>query len=71
MLRKRVRNVHLHARHYYICYVFGMQRWVSDMETVTIPGKISTIPPQVPPTGGGKNTRGSSALGDPEEGLEK
>ncbi|MPC22555.1 hypothetical protein E2C01_015572 [Portunus trituberculatus] len=30
------------------------QRWVSDTETVIIPGKISIIPPQVPPTGRGK-----------------
>ncbi|MPC89194.1 hypothetical protein E2C01_084130 [Portunus trituberculatus] len=59
-----MRNVRLHTRHYHLCYAFSTQRWVSDTETVLIPGKISIIPPQVPPTG-------SSSLGDPEEGLEK
>ncbi|MPC72038.1 hypothetical protein E2C01_066331 [Portunus trituberculatus] len=43
-LRKRMRNVHLSARHYHFRYGFSSQRWVSDMKTV-IPGKISIIPP--------------------------
>ncbi|MPD01478.1 hypothetical protein E2C01_097010 [Portunus trituberculatus] len=30
------------------------ERWVSDMETVIIPGKISIIPPWMPPSGRGK-----------------
>ncbi|MPC37016.1 hypothetical protein E2C01_030487 [Portunus trituberculatus] len=49
-----MRSVCLHARHYHLCYAFSTQRWVSDMETVIIPGKISIIPPLVPPTGRGK-----------------
>ncbi|MPC38376.1 hypothetical protein E2C01_031882 [Portunus trituberculatus] len=49
-----MRNVCLHARHYNLCCEFSTQRWVSDTETVIIPGKISKIPPQVPPTGRGK-----------------
>ncbi|MPC61174.1 hypothetical protein E2C01_055237 [Portunus trituberculatus] len=32
----------------------SVHRWVSDMETVIIPGKISKIPPQVPAIGRGK-----------------
>ncbi|MPC58221.1 hypothetical protein E2C01_052217 [Portunus trituberculatus] len=59
-------NVHIHARHYHLCYAFSTKRWVSDMETIIIPGKISIIPPQVLPIG-----RGTSTLVDPEEGLEK
>ncbi|MPC37683.1 hypothetical protein E2C01_031173 [Portunus trituberculatus] len=27
--------------------------WIADTETIIIPGKISIIPPQVPPTGKG------------------
>ncbi|MPC98892.1 hypothetical protein E2C01_094278 [Portunus trituberculatus] len=46
-----MRNVRLHARHYHLRHVFSTQRWVSDMETVIIPRKISIIPPQVPPPG--------------------
>ncbi|MPC14727.1 hypothetical protein E2C01_007497 [Portunus trituberculatus] len=37
-----------------ISVIRSAQRWVSDTETVIIPGKISIIPPQVPPTGRGK-----------------
>ncbi|MPC86930.1 hypothetical protein E2C01_081773 [Portunus trituberculatus] len=29
-------------------------RWVSDKETLIIPGKNSIVPPQVPPTGKGE-----------------
>ncbi|MPC55776.1 hypothetical protein E2C01_049720 [Portunus trituberculatus] len=36
---------------YHLCYVFNTKRWVSDTETVIIPGKISVIPPQVTPSG--------------------
>ncbi|MPC25574.1 hypothetical protein E2C01_018693 [Portunus trituberculatus] len=53
-LKKRMRNVCLHARHYHLCYAFSIQRWVSDTETVIIQRKISIIPPQVLPTGRGK-----------------
>ncbi|MPC38045.1 hypothetical protein E2C01_031546 [Portunus trituberculatus] len=71
-LRKRVRNVLLHARHYLFCYVLRTQRWVSDTETVIIPGKISIYNTSSgPPSLLRQNARGTSALGDPEEGLEK
>ncbi|MPC55211.1 hypothetical protein E2C01_049143 [Portunus trituberculatus] len=60
-----MRNVRFHARHCYLCYVFSTQRLVSDTETVIIPGKITKIPPQVPPTGRDKTPI------TPEEGLEK
>ena len=36
-LRKRVRNVHLHARHYHLCYALSTQRRVSVMEAVILP----------------------------------
>ncbi|MPC39937.1 hypothetical protein E2C01_033490 [Portunus trituberculatus] len=35
------------CEHCHLSYVFSTQRWVSDTETVIIPGKISIIPPQV------------------------
>ncbi|MPC66579.1 hypothetical protein E2C01_060728 [Portunus trituberculatus] len=44
-LRKRMRNVCIHAKQYHLCYAFRTQRWVSDMEIVIIPGKIIIIPP--------------------------
>ncbi|MPD02098.1 hypothetical protein E2C01_097656 [Portunus trituberculatus] len=65
-----MRNVRLHARHYYLCYVFSTQRWVSDTETVIIPGKICIIPPQVPTTGRDKTPEAPPFWGDPEEELE-
>ncbi|MPC24150.1 hypothetical protein E2C01_017225 [Portunus trituberculatus] len=49
-----MRNVQLHAKQYHFCYTFSTQRWVSDTETVIIPGKISIIAPQVLPTSRGK-----------------
>ncbi|MPC96589.1 hypothetical protein E2C01_091855 [Portunus trituberculatus] len=49
-----MRNVRLHARHYHLCYAFSTKRWLSDTETVIIPGKITIPPPQVPPSGIGK-----------------
>ncbi|MPC88482.1 hypothetical protein E2C01_083387 [Portunus trituberculatus] len=52
-----MRNVRLHARHYHFCYAFSTKRWVSDKEAVIISGKISIIPPQVPPTGRGKTPK--------------
>ncbi|MPC70509.1 hypothetical protein E2C01_064759 [Portunus trituberculatus] len=39
-LRKRMRNVRLHAKHYHHCYAFSTKRWVFDKEAVIIPGKI-------------------------------
>ncbi|MPC59467.1 hypothetical protein E2C01_053486 [Portunus trituberculatus] len=54
MLTKRVRNASIHARHYYICFAFHTQRWVSVTETVIISGEICIIYPLFPPTGGGK-----------------
>ncbi|MPC62452.1 hypothetical protein E2C01_056537 [Portunus trituberculatus] len=65
--KERLRNVCLHARHYDLCYELSTKRWVSDMETVIILGKISIISPQVLPNWQRHNTRGTSALGDPEE----
>ncbi|MPC23569.1 hypothetical protein E2C01_016626 [Portunus trituberculatus] len=47
------------------------QRDGSDMDTVIIPGKISIISPQVPPTGRGKAPEAPPPWGDPEEELEK
>ncbi|MPC24637.1 hypothetical protein E2C01_017724 [Portunus trituberculatus] len=35
-MRKRMRNVHLHARHYHLCFAFSTQRWVSGTETIII-----------------------------------
>ncbi|MPC38405.1 hypothetical protein E2C01_031911 [Portunus trituberculatus] len=61
-----MKNVCLHAKQYHLCYTFSSKNWVSDMETVIIPGKSSIIPPQVPPNG-----RVTSPLEDPEKGLEK
>ncbi|MPD03755.1 hypothetical protein E2C01_099406 [Portunus trituberculatus] len=55
-----MRNVHLHARHYHLYYAFSTKRWVSDMEPEIIPGKISIIPPQVPPNGRGKTPEARS-----------
>ncbi|MPC16167.1 hypothetical protein E2C01_008987 [Portunus trituberculatus] len=63
--------VRLHARHYHLCYAFNTQRWVSDTETVIIPGKISIILPEVPPTGRGKTPEAPPFWKDPEEELEK
>ncbi|MPC36767.1 hypothetical protein E2C01_030235 [Portunus trituberculatus] len=60
-LRKRVRNVRLHARHYYLCYAFSTQRWVSDSKTVI--RKISIIPPQGLPNGRGKTPEAPLLLG--------
>ncbi|MPC36369.1 hypothetical protein E2C01_029824 [Portunus trituberculatus] len=56
-LRKRMRNVRLHARHYHLCYAFSTKRWISDRETVIIPGKISKITPQVPQMAEAKRQR--------------
>ncbi|MPC09806.1 hypothetical protein E2C01_002424 [Portunus trituberculatus] len=61
-LRKRVRNVRLHARHYHLLYAFSTKIWVYDTETVIIPGKISIIPPKVPPTGKGKTPKAPPLL---------
>ncbi|MPC38607.1 hypothetical protein E2C01_032119 [Portunus trituberculatus] len=47
------------------------QMWIFDWEKVIIPEKISMIPPQVPPNWQRQNARGTSALGHPEERLEK
>ncbi|MPC27440.1 hypothetical protein E2C01_020609 [Portunus trituberculatus] len=52
-------------------YAFSTKRLVSDTETVIFPGEIIIIPPQIPPTGRSKKGRVTSALGDPEEELEK
>ncbi|MPC48294.1 hypothetical protein E2C01_042062 [Portunus trituberculatus] len=70
-LRKRMRNVRLHARYFHLCYAFSTQRWVSDTEAVIISGKSSIIPPQVPTAGRGKTTETSPLWVDLEEGLEK
>ncbi|MPC49946.1 hypothetical protein E2C01_043761 [Portunus trituberculatus] len=66
-----MRNVRLHARHYHLHYAFSTRRWVSDTETVIIPGKISIISPQVLPSGRGKTPEAPPFLGDREEELEK
>ncbi|MPC54559.1 hypothetical protein E2C01_048480 [Portunus trituberculatus] len=67
-------NVRLHARQYHLCYVLTTQRWASGMETVIISRKVSIIPPKVlappSPTGRGEMLS-ASALGNPEERLEK
>ena len=36
-LRKRVRNVCIHARRYHLCYTLNTQRRITDTETVIIP----------------------------------
>ncbi|MPC31314.1 hypothetical protein E2C01_024600 [Portunus trituberculatus] len=38
-------------KHYHLRYAFIIQKWVPDTETVIIPGKISIIPLQFPPSG--------------------
>ncbi|MPC73174.1 hypothetical protein E2C01_067492 [Portunus trituberculatus] len=58
-----MRNVCLHARHYHLRYAFSTQRWVSDTETVIIPGKISILPHQVLPTVRGKMPKVPPLLG--------
>ncbi|MPD00229.1 hypothetical protein E2C01_095689 [Portunus trituberculatus] len=62
-----MRNVRLHARHYHLCYAFNTKKWVSDTETVNIPGNITIISPQVPPSGRGKMPEASLLWGNPEE----
>ncbi|MPC65566.1 hypothetical protein E2C01_059704 [Portunus trituberculatus] len=46
-------------------------RDVSLTRKLIIPGKISIIPLQVPPTGRGKTPQAPPLLGDPEGDLEK
>ncbi|MPC34340.1 hypothetical protein E2C01_027725 [Portunus trituberculatus] len=58
-----MRNVRLHARHYYFCYAFSTKGWVSDTEGVIFPGKITIIPPQVLPAGRGKTPEAPSLWG--------
>ncbi|MPC69950.1 hypothetical protein E2C01_064182 [Portunus trituberculatus] len=62
-LREKMRNVRLHARHYHPCYAFSTKRWVFDTKTVIIQGKISIIPPQVPPSSRGKTPEAPSLWG--------
>ncbi|MPC15328.1 hypothetical protein E2C01_008115 [Portunus trituberculatus] len=65
-----MRNVHLHAIHYHLCYAFSTKRWISDTETVIIPGKISIILPQVLQLAEAKCQR-HLFFEDSEEELEK
>ena len=69
--RDRMRNVRFHARHYHLYYALSTQRRVFVTEAVIIPRKISIIAPQVSPTSRGKMPKGTSALEDPEEELER
>ena len=62
-LGERVRNVHLHVRHYLFFYVFSTRRWVSDTETLTIPGEISIFSSQVLLIGKSKMAEGSLLWG--------
>ncbi|MPC49487.1 hypothetical protein E2C01_043289 [Portunus trituberculatus] len=52
-----MRDVRLFARHNHLCYAFTIQRWVSDTETVIIPGKINIIPPRGPQLAEAKRQR--------------
>ncbi|MPC58620.1 hypothetical protein E2C01_052627 [Portunus trituberculatus] len=49
----------------------GTQRWVSDTETIIIPGKISIVSAQVPSNWKRQNGRGTSTLNKRKEGSCK
>ncbi|MPC88966.1 hypothetical protein E2C01_083893 [Portunus trituberculatus] len=65
-----MRNVRFRARHYHLCYAFSIKRWIPDRSSNHSRENQHNIS-SGPPNWQKQNARGTFALGDPVEGLEK